>query len=270
MHLNKRALTGIAFITTFCLYLSGCGNVTHPAPSPAPVPEKQPSVSASESAAPEAKEDPAEKIASMISEAVSESTEKDAAETESTSDPTEESPVIYEDEDGTYTGVVLDAAMHSMMIQTISGEQKLFSYPEESPDISGMDPGGIRIGIGVKLTVDENDHVTAISSVDTKAGDPEALDTAADLVLAAYYDDFDSFKDSVLFPVETQKGTVKSANELSKDKYWTPEMKEMLSHLNLIALEKTGDSIILSGSSKTPSVTIDKTAEGWYVTRIMP
>lgn len=245
--IKKQMCLIASLILVPALFAAGCGKQTPPA-------------------APEASVAPAEALPEpAISPAGSEESAPAPVETAERATDAE----TTEDTEGLYRGVVIDAAMHSVVLQTDKGKSVILSYPEENPDLSGLGNEGIVIGMGVEITVDDNDKVTSMKRIPTASEDTEALRAIANLVTAASFDDFDSFRSSVMFPVTSGKKKV-SESEFTEDVYWTDPLKSMLSSLDLLKLEKNNDSFVIQNESPAPSVTVSRVNDEWYVTEIDP
>lgn len=245
--IKKQMCLIASLILVPALFAAGCGKQTPPA-------------------APEASVAPAEALPEpAISPAGSEESAPAPVETAERATVAE----TTEDTEGLYRGVVIDAAMHSVVLQTDKGKSVILSYPEEKPDLSGLGNEGIVIGMGVEITVDDNDKVTSMKRIPTASEDTEALRAIANLVTAANFDDFDSFRSSVMFPVTSGKKKV-SESEFTEDVYWTDPLKSMLSSLDLLKLEKNNDNFVIQNESPAPSVTVSRVNDEWYVTEIDP
>lgn len=216
---------------------------------------------------------------STVSTAAQESQSTAQAESTATAQSTQASQTTG---DQTLTGVVIDAAMHSMTLQTADGNTLNLSMAEDGIDNSGL-KDGILLGQGVTLTytgtlngTDTSDvTVTAAADLATKADDSDALMAAGSVIMAMENDDYDSFVSLCGFPMYVGKGDGETVTDEAsfREKYpkedlFTPELVQAVTHADLLDLEKTEAGLVLSGPDGKPNVILNQMNGNWLITGI--
>ena len=159
-------------------------------------------------------------------------------------------------------GVVIDAAMHSLTLQTKDGQTLSACTSEDSePDVSGL-KDGLSLGKGITLTYtgdpSDDNAVTIIKEADcdTKCDDSDALMAAGDIILAVEGEDFDSIVNYASYPVYVGIGdglTIKDADEFKEkvkaDDLFTDKLVDSVSHVDLLDIETSKAGLVLSSVS---------------------
>ncbi len=206
-----------------------------------------------------------------------------ASVSSSTAAPTETSSSTAAGTD-TVDGVVIDAAMHSLVLQTKDGKTV---YADANDDDSAIDTSkltnGMVLGSGITLTYtgdidkDPSINITAEADCATKADDTDGLSTAGDVIIAVENKNLDALISSTHFPVYVGVGdglTIKNADEFKnkvKDTdIFTDELVNSVSHTDLLDLPETKAGLVLSsGNNDTPNIIISKDKDGnWGITGI--
>jgi hypothetical protein len=251
----KRNLTAILLAAGMTVIAAGCGNQSPAASS-----------SVASSAAPS-------------SSAVESSTVSAAASTET------ETASSTASETNTVQGVVIDAAMHSIVLQTKDG--KTIYANEGDGEDTQIDTTGLKDGLvlgnGITLTytgnIDKDSSVTVVSEADcpTKANDADGLETAGEVIQGVEAKNIDTIISCTTFPVYVGIGdglTIKNADEfkekVKEDDLFTDELVDSVSHTDLLDLEESEAGLVLSsGNDGTPNITLSKDKDGkWGITGI--
>ena len=156
-------------------------------------------------------------------------------------------------------GIVVDAAMHSLTICTAQGELVSAGIPEDGNHLSD----GLLLGISVKL-VYENGELKEIADGDLQPkASREALEFAADVMLAMEYQDMDALAALNGYPVyvNVDGGQVIEDAEaflaLGAEAVFAPERVQAVRAANLYELsELDGGKYVLGDGS--PNVTFQK------------
>ncbi len=173
---------------------------------------------------------------------------------------------------GEMQGVVIDAAMNTMTIQTKEGAAYAMSKSEDC-DTTGI-KNGITLGMGITATVDDNGTIVKLADAKTKAEDTDGLAAAGSVILALQMDDMDSFADLCSYPVYIglDDKTVATAEDLKKnytaDKLFTQELKDSVLSTDLMDLEKREAGLVLSANGEKPDIILNLTNDGWKVTGV--
>lgn len=180
------------------------------------------------------------------------------------------------------TGVVLDAAMHSMVIQTKDGQTLELKMAEDGINSDKL-KDGILLGNGVTIsytgTIDGTDTsnatVTAAADLATKADDSDALSAAGSVILSLENQDYDTFVSMCSFPLYVGSGAGETINDektlrekYPMDKLFTTKLIEAVTHVDLLDLEKTEAGLVLSGAEGKPNVILSQVNDKWLITGI--
>lgn len=163
-------------------------------------------------------------------------------------------------EDGTYEGIVTDAAMNSFSIYTEDGRTIYFGMPEGGADLKD----GMLLGIPVRV-VCEGGSVTAVTDGQKQplAG-REALEFAGSIMTAFRYRDMDTLTALIGYPVFVSTGEkeqeIQDAKEfeslLDPGEIFSKERRRAVLTVNLYALEELdGGKYVLGNKNGSPNVT---------------
>ena len=220
--------------------------------------------------------------ASSVSSAASASIQTESTDPPASADPASADSSSSSAETTKVDGVVIDAAMHSLVLQTKDGQTINASTGENaSPDTSGL-KNGLLLGNGITLTYSGNPlkTVSIISEADcaTKSSDADGLAAAGSVILAVEDKDLDALIDCVTtYPVHIGIGkglTIKDAAQFKEkvkaSELFTDKLVDSVSHTDLLDLEESKAGIVLcSGSESTPNIILSKDKSGnWGITDI--
>lgn len=105
---------------------------------------------------------------------------------------------------GTHDGIVVDAAMNSMVIDTADGNMYAVSFPETEDVVDTAD--GILLGQAVTVTCKDGVASRVTDSDRKPAADREALSFAADVLFACKYRDIDALSELAGYPLYVNLG----------------------------------------------------------------
>lgn len=202
-------------------------------------------------------------------------TEESAAETETESETesmtmpagTEENARL-EIADGTYDGIVIDAAMNTLVIDTPEGEVMQFTMPEDRNCVETQN--GILLGGAVAVTVQDGE-VTAVkdSSMQPKAS-ADVLGFAADLYYVFEYQDIQTMAKFVSYPITIaeENGDVTIESEEDFLQYdpqllFQEDRKEAILSTNLFELEAGEDGTYRIGNEEHGVTFQEKEGDIW-------
>lgn len=154
---------------------------------------------------------------------------------------------------GSYDGIVVDAAMNSMAIDTTEGKIISFGLPEDKDIVSTKD--GIQLGQAVKVTFE--DGVAAAvedSKIEPKAAG-EVLMYAGDIIMTFQGKNLENIEQLLKYPlqvkVDGKETEVKSKEDFLKldaAEIFSEERAESIEKTNLFELEPDQDgSYVLGG-----------------------
>lgn len=220
-----------------------------------------------ETAAPSAAETEAE-AETVSTEASGESSAQESAgETETPEESgtfdmaSEEIPMAVS---GTYDGIVVDAAMNSLVIDTAEGKMYAVSLPETRDVVETSD--GILLGQAVTVTC-EDGVASVITDCEVKpAADREALAFAADILFACKYRDINSLSSLAGYPVYVKLGdedqTIENGGDFLKlpaAKVLSDERVEAVLSTNLFEIkELSGGKYVLGSEEGRPNIIFQK------------
>ncbi|MEG1848889.1 MAG: hypothetical protein RR238_10575 [Lachnospiraceae bacterium] len=215
----------------------------------------------------------------MITESVVAESTVAKTEAVTTEETTESVTPIEEKNTKKIDGIILDAAMNSLEIQSTDGIDLEFSTAE-GVDTTGLKEG-ILIGNAITVTyigtVDGNNTSTTtvlkLSDSEIKpALDREQLQFAADVMLAVQLKNVPMLSEYVTYPVYVglKDGmTIDTKEEFQKldaDTLFTPELIEAVSHVNLFEIEEVKAGVVLGDGS--PNITFDGKEDEYGITGI--
>ena len=161
---------------------------------------------------------------------------------------------------GSFEGIVVDASMNSLVIDTKDGLMYSFSYPESGVEMELAD--GLLLGMSV-LVKSEDGIASDVQDGPTQpAADRDALAFAADILFACRYASMDSLANLAVFPlyVRLEDGdvTVQDAEEflaLPAQQIFSQERMEAVLSTNLYAVtELSGGKYVLGSEEGTPNI----------------
>ncbi len=168
------------------------------------------------------------------------------------------------DATGSFEGIVVDAAMNSLVIDTKDGIMYSFSYPESGVEMDLAD--GLLLGMSV-LVKSEDGMTSSVQDGPTQpAADRDALAFAADVLFACRYKSMDSLANLAAFPlyVRLDDGdlTVEDAEEfldLPQNEVLSEERVEAVLSTNLYEVtELDGGRYVLGSDEGTPNIIFQK------------
>ena len=168
------------------------------------------------------------------------------------------------DATGSFEGIVVDAAMNSLVIDTKDGIMYSFSYPESGVEMDLAD--GLLLGMSV-LVKSENGMASSVQDGPTQpAADRDALAFAADILFACRYGSMDSLANLAGFPlyVRLDDGdlTAENAEEflaLPEYEIFSEERVEAVLSADLYELtELDGGKYVLGSDEGTPNITFQE------------
>ena len=174
-------------------------------------------------------------------------------------------------------GVIIDASMNQVTIQTTKGTTDTFMLDDNS-NTSGL-ANGMLLGHGIDVTYAVENKVMTLVSVkdaDTSITDYDALAAAGDVILTVESKNLDSLKELCTYPVhiglgkgkEIKSGDDFSATYQSTDIY-TDQLVTAVSSVNLMNIEITEKGLVLSENGSVPNIVLNKNDKGiWQITAI--
>lgn len=174
---------------------------------------------------------------------------------------------VISDATGSFEGIVVDAAMHSLTIVTEEGELYSYAFPEDAEVVETQD--GLMLGQAVAVD-SENGIASAVrDGVKQPLADRKALAFAADILLAFQYQDMDSLANLAGYPLQVNLGEEEMTAEdggaflsLSKGQIFTEERVQAVVNCNLYALEELdGERYVLGAEEGGPNVIFQKDSE---------
>ena len=182
-----------------------------------------------------------------------------------------------------FNAVVLDAAMHSIVLQSEQGHTLMFELPDDL-DTSGIASTGIVIGEAVEVKYSGTIHGTdtseaTLTQITTSS---KTLSVPADsflcggfMILGVENQDLQSVASECSFPMTLDGATIASTKEMKKldrEKVFTSELVTAVSGVNPFDLKMSEDGKILYGG--THGFVIQKSGSSddaaWYVISILP
>ena len=218
--------------------------------------------------------------ASSAESAASESASSSAAASASASAATPASSSAASSEDtkaaNEAKGVVIDASMNQVTIQTTDGKTQTYML-DDSSDTSGLS-NGILLGNGIDITYSgDDDSLTLVSAKDasTKADDADALSAAGDVIMAVENKNLDSLEEMCAYPVYVGIGdgkTIKSADDFASaykaEDVFTDELVSSVTKTDLMDVEITKAGLIISKDGAAPDIILSKNKDQWQISGI--
>ena len=186
--------------------------------------------------------------------------------TETGMEETEDKPAgeMITDATGSFEGIVVDAAMNSLVIDTKDGIMYSFSYPESGVEMELSD--GLLLGMSV-LVKSEDGMASSVQDGPTQpAAGQDALAFAADILFACRYKSMDSLANLAGFPlyVRLDDGDLiaEDAEEftaLPDYEIFSEERVEAVLSADLYELtELDGGKYVLGSDEGTPNITFQE------------
>ena len=196
-----------------------------------------------------------------------------AAETESTEPETTEAAEEIR-------GVIIDGAMHTILVQTEEGELLEIHYQMDDgkdPDMTGLKEG-IRIGNGVLVTgrreTDGSFTAEKLEDAGIDCEDPDAMEAAIGVFFCFQAKNLETLADRISYPVTVGKNDeITSEDELKErypgEKLFTEELGQAVAGTDFTKLSPEAGNMALPGTDG-PHVVLSLTDDGWAVTEIVP
>ena len=216
--------------------------------------------------------------ASSAESAASESASAAASVSASAATPASSSTASSEDTKAANEakGVVIDASMNQVTIQTTDGKTQTYML-DDSSDTSGLSDG-ILLGNGIDITYSgDDDSLTLVSAKDasTKADDADALSAAGDVIMAVENKNLDSLEEMCAYPVYVGIGdgkTIKSADDFASaykaEDVFTDELVSSVTQTDLMDVEITKAGLIISTDGAAPDIILSKNKDQWQISGI--
>lgn len=177
-------------------------------------------------------------------------------------------------------GVIVDAAMHTILVQTEKGE--LLEIPRQTddgkePDLTGLKEG-ILVGQGVLVTgqrgTDGGFTAEKLADAETACGDPDAMEAAIGVFFSFRAKNPESLADRMSYPVTIGKDVeITSEDELKEqypgEKLFTDALCEAVAGTDFTSLRPEDGTMALP-KAEGPHAVISMTDDGWAVTEIVP
>ena len=177
-------------------------------------------------------------------------------------------------------GVIVDGAMHTILVQTEKGELlEIHRQMDDGrePDLTGLKEG-ILIGNGVLVTGQRGKDGSFTAEKLEDAGiaceDPDAMEAAIGVFFCFQAKNLESLADRISYPVMVEKDAeITSEDELKErcpeEKLFTEELCQAVAGTDLTKLSPEAGTMALPGTDG-PHVVISLTDDGWAVTEIVP
>ncbi|MCH4192565.1 MAG: hypothetical protein LKF52_09680 [Butyrivibrio sp.] len=173
-------------------------------------------------------------------------------------------------------GVVIDASMNQVTIQTTDGKTQTYML-DDSSDTSGLS-NGLLLGNGIDITFSgDDDSLTLVSAKDvaTKANDADALAAAGEVIMAVESKNLDSLEEMCAYPVYVGIGdgkTIKSKDDFTSaykaEDIFTDALVSSVTETNLMDAEITKAGLIISKDGAAPDIILSKDKDQWQITGI--
>lgn len=165
---------------------------------------------------------------------------------------------------GTYDGIVVDAAMNSLVIDTAEGRMYAVSLPETKDVVETSD--GLLLGQAVTVTCEDGVASSITDSAVKPAADRDALAFAADILFACKYRDINSLSSLAGYPLSVTLGDEEQTIENGGDFLKLP-VSEVLSDERVKAVlsanlfevkELSGGKYVLGAKEGRPNIIFQK------------
>ncbi len=196
-------------------------------------------------------------------------------ETAAAAEASSEAPASEETSSSEATGVVIDASMNYLCIQTTDGKALSLQIADDS-DTSALSDG-ILLGHGIKVSYDADENLIKAEDADTAAGDADALAAAGDVILAVSNKDIDAFADLCSYPVYIGIGDGKEEDskesflaDYKADDVFTDALVSSVSATDLTSVTISEAGLVFSRDGAKPDIILSKTGDNgeWTVTGI--
>lgn len=165
---------------------------------------------------------------------------------------------------GTYDGIIVDAAMNSMVIDTAEGKMYAVSFPETEDVVHTAD--GLLLGQAVTVSCEDGIASDVTDSSRKTAAGREALSFAADVLFACKYRDINALSELAGYPVYVNLGekdqVVESGGNFLKipaSDILTEERVKAVLGTNLFELkELDGGKYVLGAKEGKPNIIFQK------------
>ena len=246
-------MLSICMAVTACLGLAACG------------PSGQEVQESTETAVQEitVQETESRTLETMTAETETESAAETEGETQTGLESAPEETMVM-DATGSFEGIVVDAAMNSLVIDTEDGIMYSFSYPESGVEMDLSD--GLLLGMSV-LVKSEDGIASSVQDGPTQpASDRDALAFAADILFACRYRSMDSLANLAGFPLyvrlDDEDMTVEDAEQflaLPEDQILSDERVDAVLSTNLYEVtELDGGRYVLGSDEGKPNIIFQK------------
>ncbi len=177
-------------------------------------------------------------------------------------------------------GVIVDGAMHTILVQTEQGELLEIHHRMDDgtdPDMTGLKEG-ILVGQGVLVTgTREKDgelRATKLADAGIACEDPDAMQAAIDVFFSFRARNMESLADRLSYPLTVGKDAeVTSEDELKEqfpeEKIFTDALVSAVTGTDLTCLSPKDGRMELPGGEGA-HVVMEVTDDGWAVTEILP
>ena len=174
----------------------------------------------------------------------------------------EESPVTGAT--GSFEGIVVDAAMNSLVIAAREGIWYSFSYPESGVETELSE--GLVLGMSVLVESEEGIASRILDGPTQPAADRDALTFAADILFACRYESMDSLANLAGFPLyvklEDGDAVAQDGEEflaLPPEQIFSEERVTAVLSADLYELtELDGGKFVLGSDEGTPNITFQR------------
>ena len=260
---GRSVLLSLFLATVLALSLTACGQTGS-------APEDAQGSAAAETEMP-AETDSAADARNGETAAAQETADGSAAETEmaeeaqtraGTEEIREESPVTGAT--GSFEGIVVDAAMNSLVIAAREGIWYSFSYPESGVETELSE--GLVLGMSVLVESEEGIASRILDGPTQPAADRDALTFAADILFACRYESMDSLANLAGFPLyvklEDGDAVAQDGEEflaLPPEQIFSEERVTAVLSADLYELtELDGGKFVLGSDEGTPNITFQR------------
>ena len=204
--------------------------------------------------------------APALTSAAPETTEAESTEPESTAEE--------------IRGVIVDGAMHTILVQTEEGELLEIHHQTDDgtdPDMTGLKEG-ILIGKGVLVTGQrgKDGEFTAekLEDAGTACEDPDAMEAAIGVFFSFRAKNLESLADRMSYPVTVEKDVELTSEDELKERYpgeklFTEELSRAVAGTDFTKLSPEAGTMALPGT-EGPHIVMSLTDDGWAVTEIVP
>ncbi len=179
---------------------------------------------------------------------------QETAVTATVADQEEESEDVPAD--GSYEGIVIDAAMHSLTLYTADAKMIMAGLPEEGVQLKD----GLLLGIPVKVVFQDGEVTEVTDGTAKPLASREALSFAGSVLYAMQYQDLDTLAALAAYPVYVNEDGGVTAEDaeaflaMDPDAIFKPERVKAVLAVNLYELKELDGGKYVMGDG-TPNVT---------------